>query len=135
MHLRPASFTITREYSCFLTFGIVHFSLAIVFMMLICLVFLSALTRAWFKNGYWWLFILVPVAFFSIVLAAISFFKKKEDKKTLNRNLELYRALNEANDLFLKDSGIRLQGGDYGAWIEIVDESNTGKAPSDSRLT
>jgi len=48
--------------------------------------------------------------------------KCKEEKKTLKRNLELYKALNEANDLFLQDTNLRLQGGDYGAWIELVDE-------------
>lgn len=52
--------------------------------------------------------------------------KNKEDKKTALRNLELYRALNEANDLFLKGTGLRLQGGEYGAWIELIEIKNFG---------
>lgn len=52
--------------------------------------------------------------------------KCKEDRKAKKRNLELYKALNEANDLFLENTNLRLQGGDYGAWIELVDERRVG---------
>jgi hypothetical protein len=46
--------------------------------------------------------------------------KYKEDKKTKVRNLQLYKALNEANNLFLIGSNLKLQAGDYGAWIELI---------------
>lgn len=96
-------------------------------MMCACLIFWNALAYAWFRGGYWWLFILIPIAFLVLVLAIAMRFKKIEDVKTQKRNLEIYRALNEANDLFLKDTNLRLQGGDYSAWIELVDEDNVRK--------
>jgi hypothetical protein len=122
MHLTPKSFTVTSEYSCFVVYAYFHFLIGIVFMMLACLIFWNPLAKAWFNGGYWWLFLLTPVAFLVLISTVAMFLKRNEDKKTLQRNLELYKALNEANDLFLKDTNLRLQGGDYGAWIELVDE-------------
>jgi phosphotransferase system glucose/maltose/N-acetylglucosamine-specific IIC component len=122
MHLTPASFTITAEYSCYLVWAFMHFMIGGIFMLLACFVFWSPLASAWFKGGYWWMFVFIPIAFLLLVIAVCMFMKRKEDVKTKKRNLELYKALNEANDLFLKDTNLRLQGGDYGAWIELVDE-------------
>jgi hypothetical protein len=60
------------------------------------------------------------------VIFVATIVKNKEDKKTALRNLELYRALNEANDLFLKGTGLRLQGGEYSAWIELIEIQASG---------
>lgn len=66
---------------------------------------------------------MTPVSYAMLVTTIAFFMKREEDKKTKIRNLELYKALNEANDLFLKGTDLRLQGGDYGAWIELIDET------------
>ena len=108
IHLTPPSFTITAELSCYLVWGFLHFVIGILFLMLSCLVFFNRLAMQWFNGGYWWLFILSPIAFGLIILLNLFYIKKKEDVKTLNRNIELYRALNEANDLFLKETNLRL---------------------------
>jgi hypothetical protein len=121
IHLSPASFTVTAEYSCFIVYATLYLSIGIIFMLLSCLVFWNQLAKQWFERGFWWLFIFSPIAFLFLVICVATTLKYKEDKKTRVRNLELYKALNEVNDLFLKGTGLRLQGGEYGAWIELVD--------------
>jgi Na+-transporting NADH:ubiquinone oxidoreductase subunit NqrB len=48
----------------------------LLFMMIICFVMISPLAVAWFNGGYWWLFILTPLAFVLMVTAVTCFIRK-----------------------------------------------------------
>ena len=93
--------------------------IGLLFMLFYIFVMESPLAAAWFNKGYWWLFILPPIAFILMVTAVACFIRKKEDKITLQRNLSLQRALGDAQDSYLSGTGIELTAGDYGSWIEV----------------
>ena len=122
--MSPASFTVPSAYSCFFAYAIIYYMIGFLFMLLACTVIWSPLTRAWFQGGYWWLFIFTPVASLCLVIATSCWMLSNSNRQTKKRNMELYSALQRANDLFLTGTGFRLEGGDYAAWIELIYDQN-----------
>jgi uncharacterized protein YacL len=106
MHLTPSMKTVGGAYSCFNVFAFIFISIGILFMLLLSLVILNPLASAWFKGGYWWLFILTPLAFILFVIMTACYMRKREDRATLLRNMNLFRALRKAEDTYLSDTGI-----------------------------
>jgi hypothetical protein len=91
----------------------------LLFMLTLCFVMISPLAVAWFNGGYWWLFVLSPLAFVLMIIATACYIRKKEDKLTFMRNLSLSSALREAEETYLAGTGIQLSAGDYASWIEV----------------
>lgn len=77
----------------------------------------------------WWLFILPPFAFLLLTAAVACYVKNREDKRTLKRNLELYVACKRTQEKYLKGTGVHLNTGSYGAWLEVIDEKREGEFP------
>ena len=89
------------------------------FMFLMCFVVYSPLSVAWWRGGYWWIFIFVPMAFILATIAGVCYVRSEEQKNTAKRLVNLHMALNEAQNRFLGGTGIELAAGDFGSWIEV----------------
>lgn len=119
-HLTPPMKTIGGTYSCFVLFAILFASIGLIFMLFLSLGILNTLAARWFNSGYWWLFILTPLAFILMVLSVACFIRSREDKNTLLRNMNLFKALKRAEEAYLSDTDIQLIPGEYGSWIEVL---------------
>lgn len=102
------------------TYAIIFITLGLLFMILMCLVAYSPLSSAWWNGGYWWIFIFVPTAFFVTSLAAVCYVRHEEQNNTKKRLVNLHMALQEAQIRYLSGTGIGLEAGDYGSWIEVT---------------
>lgn len=118
--MTPSQRTIGGAYSCFIVFAFVFVMIGIIFTCLMCLLILNPLAKAWFSGGYWWLFILSPLAFLLLVIMTACMLRRKEDKATLERHMSIFKALKKAEDAYLGDTGITLSPGEYSSWIEVA---------------
>jgi len=89
-------------------------------MLLMVFVFTNQLAVDWFTGGYWGIFILSPLAFSLLVIMTACFIRRSEDKNTMMRHMNLFKALKKAEGDFLGETGIQLMPGEYGSWIEII---------------
>jgi hypothetical protein len=90
------------------------------FFFLMTFVFVSPLAVSWFNGGYWWLFIMTPIAFILMVVMVACFMRKREDRATFLRHINVFRALKKAENTYLTETNIQLLPGEYASWIEVL---------------
>jgi len=96
-------------------------------MLSACLIFWHNLAAMWWKAGFWWLFVLPPVAFTLMILAGVFYMKNCEEKNLAKRHYALYCALKEIQSIIGEETGLVLNPGPYSAWIEILRPQFLGK--------
>lgn len=119
MALPPPQRAVGGAFACMITYACVFITVGMLFMFLMCFVVYSPLSVAWWRGGYWWLFIFVPMAFILATIAGVCYVRSDEQQNTKKRLISLQMALEETQRRFLGGTGIELAAGDYGSWIEV----------------
>ena len=89
-----------------------------VFGVLNFLVF-SGSFEALLGGGLFWFFALLPFVFGLVVLVVVCYFRADSEWRTRRRGIVVDLACREVNELLLNGSDLRVQAGDYAAWLEV----------------
>lgn len=118
LHLRPAQRVIGLSYPFALIIGIAL--IPIVTLAYIAMLYFGwpSKTSFYLQLGYSWLILLPIILVITCIIFSISFMRKRDDIKTIQRLKQVQWACDSLNK-HLNKKGFNFRPGDYGAWIEI----------------
>lgn len=116
---KPKDFT--GSYPCVLVTGLVLIFLGLLAFFLCIFVFFNTQFKQKFdlKQFWGWFFIFLPILFVLIILNAICCARAASDRRTKERHIAIDLACRELNEIHFNGSHLRVQPGDWSAWLEL----------------